>query len=451
MIPTPRLLPSRRDRGPLEADLLDPATLTLASPMHTRFLLAVVLATSLVLVSPPAEAVTSWEGDAEVCMRAFASPEKSELRQLVYCMKVWAMFRRPATIPETDRKIAVPAFLRVFRDGSPQTQQEAELVLQSLNTPIPDEMKRKKGKRARGRRAIRAGQPSLLAPDRPKFEPSSCGKAATRAARKWSGKGDRQRKKGNARAAEGLYQRGLAGCEGHARSVYGMAGAFAMQDQIKEAVEYLQRLNDIGSDVAIDLLNQARVSNSFTSLRGQPDFLRLTGYVRLKLLNGCGEFGEDEVDRIAHMLKKLRHEVAEKGHDKHQRKRPYVWYKNRAKVQALLLQEVVDDPDTRVRRISWDSDFDVIVSWGVKLEKDEYGDVRPKKQPRSIDPDAADKKMKNLERKQNQALRKPEQAVNTANRVLDTPERTERRAKGAVDRTKRTLDKVENVGGKLGL
>ncbi len=399
-----------------------------------------------------AGAVTSWEGDAEVCMRAFQSPEKSELGQLIYCMKVWAMFRRPATIPEADRKIAVPAFLRIYRDGSAQSRQEAELVLQSLNTPIPDELKKREGsKRRRGGRAIRAGQPSILAPDRPKYEPPPCGKKATRTAKRWAGKGDKQRRKGKSRAAEGLYQRALAACEGHVRSNYGMAGAKAMQNEVADAVEYLQRLGDIGSNAAIDRLNQARVDRSFVTLRGQPDFRRLTGYMKLKLLNGCGEYGEDEVERIEHLFEKLRHEIAEKGHDKHQRKRPHVWYKSHAKVQALLAQEVVDDPDTRLRRITWDSEFDIIVSWGVKLEKDEYGDVRPKKNPRSFDPDAADKKMRDLETKQNQALRKPEKAATTAERVIDTPDRAERKAKSAVDRTKRTIDKVERVGGKLGL
>jgi hypothetical protein len=418
--------------------------------LRVRFT-TIALALTLALASPSAEAVTSWEGDAEVCMRAFASPEKSELKQLVYCMKVWAMFRRPATIPEADRKIAVPAFLRVYRDGSPQTRQEAELVLQSLNTPIPDELKKRNVKRRSGGRAVRAGQPSILAPDRPKFDPAPCGKKARSGARRWVGKGNQQRKKGNARAAEGFYQRGLAGCEGHIASLYGMAGAKAMQNDVAGAVEYLQRLGDIASDEAIDRLNQARIDRSFATLRGQPDFRRLTGYVKLKLLNGCAEFGEDEVERIEHLLKKLRHEIAEKGHDKHQRKRPHVWYKNHAKVQALLMQEVVDDPDTRTRRITWDSDFDIIVSWGVKLEKDEYGDVRPKKNPRSFDPDVADKKMAKLSQKQNQTLRKPEQAANTAERVLDTPDRTQRKAKSAVDRTKRTIDKMERLGGKLGL
>ena len=405
----------------------------------------------MVLVSSFAEAVTSWEGDAEVCMRAFASPEKSQLGQLVYCMKVWATFRRPATISEADRKIAVPAFLRVYRDGSAQSRQEAELVLQSLNTPIPAELKKREGKRRSGGRAVRAGQPSILAPDRPKYEPPPCGKGPARKAKSWAGKADRQRKKGNARAAEGLYQRALAACEGYVRANYGMAGAKAMQNEVADAVEYLQRLGDIADNEAIDRLNHARIDKSFGTLRGQPDFRRLTGYMKLKLLNGCGEFGEDEVERIEHLLKKLRHEIAEKGHDKHQRKRPHVWYKSHAKVQALLVQEVVDDPDTRLRRISWDSEFDIIVSWGVKLEKDEYGDVRPKKNPRSFDPNAADKKMQSLEQKQNQALRKPEKAAATAERVIDTPDRAERKAKSAVDRTKRTIDKVERVGGKLGL
>ena len=67
-----------------------------------------------------------------------------------------------------------------------------------------------------------------------------------------------------------------------------------------------------------------------------------------------------------------------------------------------------------------------------------------------MDPDSLDRKIRDLERAQNNALRKPEQAAAKAERVLDTPDRVESRAKGAADRTKRTIDRIEGVGKKLG-
>ena len=219
-----------------------------------------------------------------------------------------------------------------------------------------------------------------------------------------------------------------------------------------DVFEYLQRLVAMGTGESLDKVHDARMDPDFASIRKESAFKKITGYVRVKVLNSSGEFGEEEVERIERLLDRLRHHVADTGFDKYRRKRPFIWYNGlqSSRIQAMLFKDVVDHPDTRMKPINWDSEFDVIISWGVEIVKDEYGDSRPTPVARSADPDNLDKKMQSLEHKQGQALREPDQAANKANRVLGTPERAKSKTKNAIKRTERTIKKIEGVGKKLG-
>ena len=410
-----------------------------------KFLISSILFVLVCFVVPrDSSAITSWENDAEPCLRAFVHPNRAKLERLVYCMRVWATFRTPSAIPAKERNMAIPAFQRIYREGTGQQQYDSRLVLQSLGAPIPKiTAKPKPGERKGARRGSAS---------RKKFVPASCSRSETQSAERAYNKGNKSYKRKRYQIARDHYEAALDNCDGHVAATFKLAATCAVLGMTDDALEYLQRLHDIGTGESIDKLHDARVDPKFVSLREESAFKSITGYVRVKVLNSVGEFGEEEVERIGKLLRRLRHEVAATGADKYRRKRPFIWYNHlrSSRIQAMLFKDVVDHPETRTKPINWDSEYDVIVSWGVEIVKDQYGDSRPTPVARSTDPDNLDKKMQSMEHKQNQALREPDQAANKANRVLGTPERAHTKAENAINRTKRTINKVEGVGKKLG-
>jgi len=412
--------------------------------MQKTILSSVFVVLFCVGLSWDARAATSWENDAEPCLRAFVHPNKAELDRLVYCMRLWGTFRTPSTIPAKERNLAVPAFQRVYRDGTGQQQYDSRLVLQSLGAPIPKLAKKPKaGPGSAGRRGSAS---------RKKFEPSDCSRSERQAAERGYKSGNKSFKRKRYQIARSAYEGALERCDAHVAATYKLAATCALLGMKDDAIEYLQRLHDMGTGESIDKLHDARVASEFASLRDDSAYKHTTGYVRIKLLNSIGEFGEEEVERMGKLLKRLRHDVVTTGADKYRRKRPFIWYNHlqSSRIQAMLFKDVVDHPETRTKPINWDSEFDVIISWGVEIVKDEYGDSRPTPVARSTDPDNLDKKMQSLEHKQNQALREPDQAANKANRILGTPERAKNKTENAIKRTERTIKKIEGVGKKLG-
>jgi len=411
--------------------------------MRKNIAFSIVIILSCCVMPSDARAITTWENDAEPCLRAFVHPKKSKFERLVYCMRIWGTFRTPSNIPAKERNLAIPAFQQVYREGNGQQQYDSRLVLQSLGAPIPKLVRKPKP----GGRSGRRGSAS-----RKKFVPESCSRSERQGAERSYKTGNKAYKKKRYQIARESYESAVDKCDAHVAATFKLAATCSMLGMKEDALEYLQRLSDIGTGESIDKLHDSRVDSEFASLRGDSSFKLITGYVRVKVLNSVGEFGEEEVERIGKLLKRLRHQVVSTGADKYRRKRPFIWYNHlqSSRIQAMLFKDVVDHPDTRTKPINWDSEFDVIISWGVEIVKDEYGDSRPTPVARSSDPDNLDKKMQSMEHKQNQALREPDQAANKANRVLGTPERATNKAENAVKRTERTLKKIEGVGKKLG-
>jgi len=99
-------------------------------------------------------------------------------------------------------------------------------------------------------------------------------------------------------------------------------------------------------------------------------------------------------------------------------------------------------------KIDWDSEFDIIVSWGNKIVKKNgvRQPVRDYTKKKNLDPD---KQMSQLRRRHEEVMRKPDDAARKVGRVVDTPKRAHDNVKRSIDRTKRTFDSVNRVFDKL--
>ena len=123
---------------------------------------------------------------------------------------------------------------------------------------------------------------------------------------------------------------------------------------------------------------------------------------------------------------------------------PHIWFREEARTTAFFAIKLMKHPKLRQHPIDWeDEEFDIIIAWGDKVKRGQ----EPKLWV--ADPNEEPMTLRGLERSQNDALRKPEKFASDVDRVVDTPDRAVRRVDGRVNRTKRTLDRLENTGSKL--
>ena len=284
---------------------------------------------------------------------------------------------------------------------------------------------------------------------RKKFVPPSVSSKDRAKARKLVKKGVRYFKKGKRRQALQHYEAALALDPGNLDGLFNSAAELAYKGQGAEAVERIHRLVDIGTKPAIKRVNKTRTDPDFEPIHDYVPYKRVSGFAKLKIVNSIGEYGEDEVDRIQKTLEKLDYPVAKMGADKvKNRKAPVVWFKEHSIATAYMVKEVAIHPGTVMTKIDWNSEYDVIVSWGNKLVKRD-GVKQPQRDYTDIDPDGAEKRLDKLRRKQDDALRKPDQIARKVNHTIDTPDRIENKIEGSIDRTKRTIDRIEKTGDKL--
>ena len=178
-------------------------------------------------------------------------------------------------------------------------------------------------------------------------------------------------------------------------------------------------------------------------------YKKVTGYARIKLVNSIGMFGEDEVDRIEKTLRKLKHRDVEQGIDKKQgRTAPVIWFKDHSAATAWVVKKTLIHPGTLMTKIHWDTPYDIVVSWGNKIVKRD-GVKQPQKDYTDVNPEKAEKRLSDLRREEDKALREPEKVARKIDHTVDTPKRIQNSVEGGVRRAERTVDTIKNTGGKV--
>lgn len=280
---------------------------------------------------------------------------------------------------------------------------------------------------------------------REKYVPRPASAKETKAARAFNDKGYALAKKRQYDAALAEYEKGIDADPGFEGAIYNAACMYAMTSREKTAIEYLQRLQDLNTEESNSRLHKARIDPDMRSLHGDPEFKRLTGYARIKLINSIGEYGEDEVERIEKYLKKAKYTVEDSGVDKHEREHPIIWHKSTVTDfnTAAILQTLVNHPWTMLVPIDWETEFDIIISWGDKITTDAAGNVKVPPLHEVKDPE---KSADDALRKQDEALREPDKYSRKVEQTANTPGRVKGKAEGSVRRVEDTIDRAEKAG-----
>jgi tetratricopeptide (TPR) repeat protein len=364
------------------------------------------------------------------------------------------MYRNKESIKENARNKAIPAFHRVYREGDLQMRYDAGVVLRAMGASVPTNVGRATATFSTPRSNSNRSSTTSQSTSSSAFNADECSSSAQKRAKSLERKAKSDFRKKRYKSAHTKYKRALETCNSGLSANFGMAKTCAKLKKIDEANQHLQRLLDIDTEKSVDLLHGARIDGAFENMRQNADFKRITGYAAIYLVNSMTsddaekEMGADELRVIRKRLKMLRHHIVKEGDNKRNERIsfPRIWFKPASKVQAIFFKDVVDHPDTRLIPIgNGDSKYDIIIAWAQKVVRDEYGEKRPADVARKLDPDNVDASLQSLERKQTNALRKPESILNTTNRVLNTPENIGGSLERSYDRGERLIKRIPGL------
>lgn len=394
-------------------------------------------------------AADEWqERHSPRCTPVFTDYRGVELGQLQQCLAAWYQTRDMSDVKQEERSRVAEAASRLYQEGNREQEYLGRTVMARAGvTPPP-----KVAKAAVAKPAVEdtAEFDAPKKPKREKYEPGETSEKDQGKAKKLRDAGFKDYKKEKYEKALTQFEKAIDIYPGYVQALYDAACTSAVMGRGEDAVEYLRKLTDIGTKDALSRVFKARVDSDFIALRDDPAFRDATGYVRVKITNGVGEYGEDEVERIKAELGNLRHDVAAVAPDKTERKRPIIWHKDskEAKSAAYIFDKVLNHPETKFNVIDWETEFDIIISWGDDIEMDDHGDPIVKSYAPSS-PEDAEKKTDELMYEQDAALRKPEEHARKVQHTVETPDRMERKAEASGRRVESTIKTMEKTGDKI--
>jgi tetratricopeptide (TPR) repeat protein len=396
-----------------------------------------------------------WQNYKGDCDDVFRNAKTSPSPRLKECAGLWTAYVDPGGVKPPERQVLKDAFQSLYTRSTAKSDDEGQYLAQSAADRLGEKLatkaaaaegagdptgdsRRTPGKASRPDDDEPTGRKKFVAP-----EVSSADKAK---ANKLVEAGIKQfRAKKRAKALD-AYEQALEVDPGNTKALYNGAAEHAFAGREDESVEYLARLQDIGSTDALKALKATRKDADFDKIRDSDGYKRTTGFAHIKVVNSIGEFGEDEVERITKTLEKLDMKPEEVGEDKTRgRETPVIWYKPHSAATAYVVKQVVVHPGTIMTKITWDTPYDIIVSWGNKLIK-KAGVKQPAKDYTDVDPE---KQLDSLRNDQDKALRQPEQVARKVEYAVDTPNRIENKVEGSVKRVENTIDTIEKTGDKL--
>jgi len=401
-----------------------------------------------VLTGPRTAFGDDWANYKGDCDQIMAKAESAPLPRLKECVGLWIAYVDPAKAKANQAGDLQKTFQSLYNRSVDKGDDEGEYLARSASDRAGIRLTFKK-KAASPKGSTEKPTEAKAEPKRKKFVPPDVSARDRRKADKEVKKGIKYFKKKKRDKAIAAYERALEYDPGNLDALFNHAAELAHRNERKRSVEQLQKLQDIGSKPALARLKEARIDRDFENLHDYVPYKRVTGYAKIKVVNSLGEYGEDEVNRIVKTSKKLKYEDIEEGVDKKKnRTQPVIWFKEHSTTTAWMMKEIVIHPGTIMTRINWDTPYDVIVSWGNKIVKRD-GVKQPQKDFTDVSPDKQEKRLDDLSRKQDKALREPEKVARKVDHAVETPQRVTNKVEGGVKRVERTVDTIEKTGNKL--
>ncbi len=398
----------------------------------------------VVALLPQQGLADDWKRHGGTCSATFAKADQSDPNELKKCFQLWMSYRDLNAMSREEKSTVGTAAAHMLKTGDREGQHLARTALMRLGFAPPAPTAAEAAKPG-------AKKPTPAPAVREKYAPEYVSAARQKKAQQLNTKGFKAYKKGKQAEALKLYEQAIQSDPRCAACIYNAACVLALRKNSERAFEYLQRLTDLGTKDAARFLQAARVDDDWRDYRDNPKYRELTGYVRVKVVNSLGEYGEEETQRIVETIRKLRHHIATVGADKAEnRVRPIIWYKNtrEARNAAYIFEKVIRHPKVKFNMIDWETESDVIISWGDVIKETKRGDpIIQSYGPK--DPSEAEKELDDLMFEGDKALIEKENTGRKVDRAIDTPDRMRQRGENAVNRVERTRDQIENTIEKI--
>ena len=405
------------------------------------------------VIASPALSQDLWDQNKGNCDAVFQNHEQAELPELKYCMGLWEAYKNVNGLNEAQRLLMAKVFNRLYKEGDAETRHVARNALARLGF----------APKAQSEEELEAAKAAAeKKPERKKYRPLTASPEDQKVARSIRERGMKLYKKKDYAGAVELFNEALSHDGKYSQALYDAACCYALMGDVANAAEYLARLSDLGDKDSLKFIRKARTDKDFEQIRNEPAYKKACGYARIKVLNGMPtddkDAGEASVVNLTDMLNspKMGFKAELGGDDKHSRDRPHIWYKEHAKNTAYIVAKLVGHPRTRLVKLDWDSDYDIIVSWADKVEVNKDGERTVKYSlakkgsgggGAGVDPE---KRMDEALREEDKALREPDEYARKATHVLDTPDRVMGKVDAAESRIESTQKAFEKVGDKAG-
>ncbi len=420
--------------------------------MTTRAVAASLLAlSSLVSLAPATASADDWakyRGDCDDVLRSHSTQVLLKLKE---CVSLWTAYVEPNALKPNQRQEVKNAFQTLYDKGVQSKDEEAQYFAVQAADRLGESLKLDNVKPpsapSKGTGSEKAAPPEAKAkPARKKFVAPEVSKPNQKKAADLVKDGVGHFKKGKRDKALKAYEQALEADPANVNALYNHAAEMAFRKKKKECIESLTKLFDLGTKESMERLRNSRVDPDFAPMHDEVAFKEVSGYAKIKLVNSLGELGEDEIKRIEKLLGELKFKVVETGDDKTKgRQNPVVFFKDHSAASAYIVKLAVVHPGTVVTKITWESDFDIIVSWGNKIVVKD-GVKMPAKDYTDTKPADVEKQVQNLRAAEDKALREPKQAAYKVKNAVETPQRVKADAERGVNEVKSTIDTMKKTG-----
>lgn len=312
---------------------------------------------SLVLcVASQASAQAEWEANRGNCEDVLASPQNFDLDEIRSCARTWETYRNPSTLGSSEAQTFARGFSRLYYEGTASDQRLAETALRRMGTSVLP----------RGDFLPTGTSVSRTTVTRD-TTPIHVGRSSSRARRRagsHNSDGMDAYNRGDYSEAASYFERALEQDPWHVLAKYNLACQYSLLNRASDAVRHLDELSRWDIPESSERMARARVDEDFIPIRDDARFRDITGYTRAQLLNGAGAAGLGPVDGIRSQMMDADIDVASYGYERHIRLRPVIYYRDGYESTAHGLNRMLALPNTDVRVLTWQTDYDLVVVYG---------------------------------------------------------------------------------------
>ncbi|MCA9561846.1 MAG: LytR C-terminal domain-containing protein [Myxococcales bacterium] len=309
------------------------------------------------LISSSALAQPEWDANKGDCDHILQD-NTGELAQIRRCIQIWESYRAVSAVESAERDAVAVTMSRLYHQGTESDQRLVQSALARLGARLQMNTQDSTASNSGG------DQPRVQRRNR---EPIHVGESSSRARRRADSKNEDgldEYRDGDYAAAVRDFESALESDPWHVFAKYNLACNLALLGRHEEALQHLDELSRWDISASSERMARARVDEDFESLRDNQEFKLITGYAVAQILNGAGAPGLNTVTALRESMEGDGFQIDSFGYDRHTRMRSAIYYQPGLQERAEDVQAMIGSPETVLRPIDWDTEYDIIVTYG---------------------------------------------------------------------------------------